>query len=156
MPVEVQIATDEPAPAPELIERWAQGALSCLDGPDAGAADMQAAELCVRVVTAGESRQLNAAYRHIDKPTNVLSFPADVALPDVRVLGDIVVCAAVVAAEAAAQGKRLEDHFAHMIVHGVLHLLGYDHDQGDEAERMESLEREILGRFDIADPYQPA
>ena len=110
-------------------------------------------EVCVRVVDETESRTLNRRYRGKDKPTNVLSFPADIELPEGRVWGDIVICAPVVAAEAEAQGKALEAHFAHMVVHGVLHLLGYDHESGADAETMESLETEILGRFGIGDPY---
>lgn len=110
-------------------------------------------DLCIRVVDGEESRDLNARYRGYDKPTNVLSFPADVALPGGKLLGDIVICAPVVGAEAAEQGKAPEDHFAHMVVHGVLHLSGYDHEQAGEAELMEAIERKILGRVGIADPY---
>ena len=97
-------------------------------------------ELCVRVVDEAESRRLNHDYRHKDAPTNVLSFPADIDLPEVLVWGDVVVCAPVVAREAVAQRKQYEDHFAHMVVHGVLHLLGYDHQAADEAAAMERLE----------------
>jgi probable rRNA maturation factor len=113
-------------------------------------------------------RQLNHTYRQQDKVTNVLSFPADLpaiapaatqtgdeSLPgfDYQLLGDIVVCAAVLSEEAAAQGKRVADHWAHMLVHGTLHLLGYDHLGESDAARMEAQEVEILRSYGIADPY---
>lgn len=109
--------------------------------------------MCVRVVDEEESRQLNRQYRHKDVPANVLSFPAGIDLPDVLIWGDVVVCAPVVAGEAAAQGKQYEDHFAHMVVHGVLHLLGYDHQSAAEAAEMEQLEIRILDSFGLSDPY---
>lgn len=108
----------------------------------------------MRVVDQPESRELNERYRQKNNPTNVLSFPAEVELPSTRVWGDIVVCAPVVHAEAAEQDKSPEAHFAHMIVHGVLHLLGYDHQLGTDAEKMESLEKDILGRLGFGDPYR--
>jgi len=108
----------------------------------------------VRIVSPAESRRLNRAYRGQDKPTNVLSFPASA---DERALtgsiGDIVICAAVVAAEARGQGKPLTAHWAHMVVHGTLHLLGHDHVERGDARRMEGLEVEILRRFGYQDPY---
>lgn len=115
------------------------------------------AEVTLRIVGEAESHELNARFRHKDKPTNVLSFPA-VKLPglparDQRTLGDLVVCAPVVAREAAEQGKAVRAHWAHMLVHGTLHLLGYDHIEAAEAERMENLERRILAKCGFADPY---
>jgi probable rRNA maturation factor len=109
--------------------------------------------VCVRVVDREESRALNSRYRGMDKPTNVLSFPAQVDVPGEHILGDVVVCAAVVCAEAADQGKAVRDHYAHMIVHGVLHLTGYDHVKARDAQLMESLEKKILERVGVADPY---
>lgn len=108
----------------------------------------------VRVVDASEMRSLNNTYRQQDKPTNVLSFPADWP-PDVAppYLGDLVVCAEVVAAEADQQQKSLEAHWAHMIVHGILHLLGYDHEDDAEATDMERRETEILQNLGYAPPY---
>ena len=115
---------------------------------------ISAAELTIRSVDADESQTLNATYRGQDKPTNVLSFPfdADIPLP-VRLLGDLVICVPVITVEAAEQGKSVIDHWAHLIVHGTLHLLGYDHIDEEEADQMERLEIEILAQFDIADPY---
>ncbi len=114
-------------------------------------------EVVVRIVAAAESRELNHSYRGKDRPTNVLSFPfEDPPGVSTRVLGDIVICADVVEREAAEQGKPLEAHYAHMVVHGVLHLCGHDHQEPAEAERMESLERELMARFGYADPYAPA
>lgn len=112
-------------------------------------------ELVIRIVDEAESRRLNHDYRGKDKPTNVLSFPFE-APPGVPIdhLGDLVVCAPVVAREAAEQGKALDDHWAHMIVHGLLHLMGYDHQNDREAEEMESLEVETLARLGISDPYE--
>jgi len=151
MPVEVQIVSRSALPAGADLARWAQSVLDWAPTPDGKPAGD--GEICVRVVDEKESRTLNLRYRNKDRSTNVLSFPADLDLPEGRVWGDIVVCAPVVAAEAAEQGKTPDAHFAHMIVHGVLHLLGYDHQSGADADTMESLEREILGRFGIGDPY---
>lgn len=111
-------------------------------------------ELTVRFVDAEESRALNRDYRGKDRPTNVLSFPFEappgVALP---LLGDLVICHPVVEREAAEQHKRRAEHYAHLVIHGTLHLLGHDHLEDAEAEVMERLEREILADFGIADPY---
>lgn len=147
MSVDVQLATQQPdTPNPELLERWALSALA-ISSDEPG-------ELCVRVVDNQESQTLNAGYRGIDKPTNVLSFPTDVDIPDAKVLGDVVICAPIVEFEAAEQNKHVGDHYAHMVVHGVLHLMGYDHESEGEAEQMEQLEITILGELGIADPYQ--
>ncbi|TVS17255.1 MAG: rRNA maturation RNase YbeY [Gammaproteobacteria bacterium] len=114
----------------------------------------EAAELVIRIVDADEGRALNAAWRGREKATNVLSFPADLPADlGLPVLGDLVLCAPVVASEAAEQGKPLADHYAHLTVHGVLHLLGYDHEQDADAERMEAEERRILAGLGIPDPY---
>lgn len=114
-------------------------------------------EVTIRFVDSEEGRTLNHDYRGYDKTTNVLSFPFEgvpgVALP---LLGDLVLCHPVVADEAREQAKRLQDHYAHLVVHGMLHLLGHDHIEEAEAEEMEALEREILAQFAIADPYLPA
>ena len=113
------------------------------------------AELTVRVVESEESQSLNSTYRGKDKPTNVLSFPFEqppgMQLP---LLGDLVVCQNVVEKEASEQNKILLHHWAHLIVHGTLHLLGFDHIEDDEAELMESLEVEILHNLGIDDPYK--
>ena len=112
------------------------------------------ADLAIRLVDAKEGRALNRHYRGKDYATNVLSFPAD--LPEgvkLPLLGDLVICAPVVAREAKEQGKPLAAHYAHLTVHGVLHLLGLDHEDEREAEAMELLEREILAGLGIPDPY---
>lgn len=114
-------------------------------------------ELSVYICDEDESQKLNHQYRQKNKPTNVLSFPADI--PEevgVPLLGDLVICAPVVEREAAEQGKTLAAHWAHMLVHGTLHLLGYDHIDDAEAEVMESLETVILARLDFAAPYAVA
>ena len=114
------------------------------------AADPGAAELTVRFVGAEEGRALNAQYRGRDYATNVLSFAyAREPVP----VGDLVLCVPVVLEEAAAQGKTAPAHFAHLIVHGMLHLQGYDHENGAEARIMEDREREILARLGFPDPY---
>ncbi|WP_372830585.1 rRNA maturation RNase YbeY [Pontibacterium sp.] len=113
------------------------------------------AELCIRLVEADESQALNNQYRGKDKSTNVLSFPFEVPedIP-LNLLGDLVICAEVVREEALQQKKPLHDHWAHMVVHGTLHLLGYDHINDEDAEVMEQLEREILASLGIPDPYK--
>ena len=114
-------------------------------------------DVSVRIVDEHEMRALNRDYRDQDKPTNVLAFPAGDAgfVPpgENPLLGDIVVCAGVVAREADEQGKPLDHHWGHMLVHGTLHLLGHDHLSDEDAEAMEALERRILASFGIADPY---
>ena len=130
------------------IRKWASAALG------RGAAN---GELAVRVVARPESRRLNAQYRGKDKPTNVLSFPVpggDTPPGMPRPLGDLVICAAVVRVEALEQGKALKAHWAHLVVHGALHLVGYDHMQPDDAQRMERREISVLRRFGIANPYR--
>lgn len=132
-------------PSDEQIQLWAELA----------AADRKpGAELCLRIVTPDESQQLNRDYRGKDKPTNVLSFPfeAPPGLP-INILGDLAICAEVVAQEAQEQNKQLAHHWAHMVIHGTLHLLGFDHINDEDAEVMEALERELLARLDIPDPY---
>lgn len=113
-------------------------------------------ELTIRLVEEDEIQSLNNTYRHKNYPTNVLSFPAD--LPpglDIPLLGDLVICAPVIAREATEQQKSLEAHWAHMVIHGTLHLLGYDHIDEQEAEIMEAIETEILQQLGYPDPYQP-
>ena len=111
-------------------------------------------EVCIKIVDEAESQTLNHTYRGKNQTTNVLSFPSDV--PDFVAsthLGDLAICATVVEQEATAQNKALEHHWAHMSIHGVLHLLGYDHMEDDEAEEMETLEVELLQGLGINDPY---
>ncbi len=135
-------------PAATSFRRWVAAAL-------AGAGHQNPVELSIRIVDADEGRALNSRYRHKDYATNVLSFPAE--LPEgveLPLLGDLVICAPVVAREAAEQGKPARDHCAHLTVHGVLHLLGHDHIKPADAKRMEALEIQILAGLGIADPYQ--
>jgi probable rRNA maturation factor len=145
--VDVQIATaDENIPSDEDFRSWVAAAL-----PD----ERRASEITIRVVGYDESKALNAQYRHQDKPTNVLSFPSDLP-PELQIplLGDLVVCAGVVEREAHEQGKSLTAHWAHMVVHGTLHLLGYDHECDADAEEMEALETRILGQLGFPAPYE--
>lgn len=143
--LDLQLAGEwEGLPSAGDFETWVSAALETRDE----------AELTVRIVGRGESRQLNRTYRSKDRATNVLSFPAD--LPpgiDVPLLGDIVICAPLVAEEASVQGKAVRDHWAHLTIHGVLHLLGHDHVEEAEAEAMEALETALLRSLGIADPY---
>ena len=114
-----------------------------------------ATELCIRIVDEAEMTALNEQYRHKQGSTNVLAFPQDpVAGIDCNLLGDIVICAPVVEREAAQQGKTSTAHWAHMVVHSVLHLLGYDHEQHAAAQQMEQLETEILTRLNFPPPYE--
>jgi len=112
-------------------------------------------ELTIRLVNIDESQQLNHQYRHKNKPTNVLSFPFEV--PDgikLNLLGDLIICTSVVEQEAKEQNKVLFDHWAHMVIHGCLHLLGYDHINDDDAQEMENLEVSILAGLAIKNPYE--
>lgn len=112
------------------------------------------AEVTVRIVDEDESQQLNRDYRGKDKPTNVLSFPFETPPGmEIDLLGDLIICRQVVEREAVEQNKPLMAHWAHMVVHGSLHLLGYDHIEDDEAEEMESLETEIMQGMGFEDPY---
>jgi len=135
-------------PAKRQLVAWATRAV----------ADTAGGELTIRIVDETESAELNARYRGHSGPTNVLSFAGtsagDVAVPDAVVLGDLVICAQVVDREARQQGKTLEAHWAHIVMHGVLHLLSYDHETAVEAEIMESRERELLATSGFADPYR--
>jgi probable rRNA maturation factor len=143
--VTVQIATRRAGvPHARSFARWANAAF-------AGAGVRRArdsAELTIRVVGAAESRKLNRTWRGKDKPTNVLSFAADAP-----VLGDLAICAPVVAREAREQGKAPAAHWAHMVVHGVLHLLGYDHENDRDAAQMEARETKILAQLGMPNPY---
>jgi probable rRNA maturation factor len=151
MTIDVQVASDAAGiPSSDAVRGWVDRTVRATDpGRDA--------EVSVRIVDEPEMRALNRDYRDQDKPTNVLAFPAGdpgfVPPGETPLLGDIVVCAGVVAREAEEQGKPLEHHWAHMLVHGTLHLLDYDHISAQQAEVMEALERRILGDFGIADPY---
>ncbi|SHL03796.1 rRNA maturation RNase YbeY [Phytopseudomonas punonensis] len=112
-------------------------------------------ELTIRLVDEEEGRELNRTWRGKDYATNVLSFPADVPdeLLDIPLLGDLVICVPVVEREAVEQGKALDAHWAHLVIHGCLHLLGYDHIDDEEAEEMEALERLLLAELGHPDPY---
>ncbi len=149
--LEVSRVSSAWSPSPSRMREWA----SCALGRRA-----RGATLVVRVVSVAESRRLNRRWRGQDKPTNVLSFPApETALPpgEPRLLGDLVICSRVVRDEARAQSKRLAAHWAHLVVHGALHLVGYDHERGArEQRRMERREIATLRRLGFANPYVAA
>ncbi|MFP4154528.1 MAG: rRNA maturation RNase YbeY [Halothiobacillaceae bacterium] len=150
--LEVQWALPKTAdmPADEDLARWVSATLEAVQhqGP---------AELTLRIVDEVEGRALNAQWRDRDRATNVLSFPLELpAHAGIPYLGDLVICAPVVAGEAAEQGKSLQAHWAHLCVHGTLHLLGHDHEQPGEAGQMEALEVQILAALGYPDPYEPA
>jgi probable rRNA maturation factor len=133
-------------PSASDIRRWVRATL-----PEAKAD----AELCIRIVDEAEIVELNARYRDRREPTNVLSFPADIPSQlGIPLLGDVVICAPVVNREALEQHKDTRAHWAHMVVHGTLHLLGFDHQSEEEAANMESLETRILAALDFPDPYE--
>jgi probable rRNA maturation factor len=117
------------------------------------AAAQRPLQLTIRFVNEREARELNRTFRRKDYPTNVLTFPYNDDARATEAQGDIAVCGAVIAKEAKAQRKPLAQHFAHIIIHGVLHLQGYDHERKADAQEMEDTEREILKRFRIPDPY---
>lgn len=144
--VDIQSASSEPAPEEEDIRRWISAALH------KHAKDV---ELTVRIVDIEEMTALNQTYRGKTGPTNVLSFPSDLPTElELPLLGDIVICAPVVAREATEQNKPAIAHWAHMTVHGTLHLLGYDHQEEAQALDMESLETAILATLDYPCPYR--
>lgn len=144
--LDLQLAsTADNLPTEAQVQQWLEAAILPFQAE---------AEVTVRIVDDAESQQLNFDYRSKDKPTNVLSFPFQcppgIELP---LLGDLVICAPVVAAEAAEQHKSLQAHWAHMVVHGCLHLLGFDHINDDDAEQMEAEEVTILQQLGITNPY---
>ena len=145
--LEIQIALDSTGlPSEAELRRWAEAALGSY---------RERAELVIRIVNEAESAALNQNYRHKQGPTNVLSFPfeAPTGAEQLDLLGDLVICAPVVAREAVIQNKCLAAHWAHMVVHGVLHLLGYDHQRDAKAIEMEALEIGILADLGYPDPY---
>ena len=144
--IDVQYAIDDAdLPDHEQFTLWVNAALQDVD---------TASELSLRIVDETEGARLNEEWRKKSGPTNVLSFPAELAEEiRPRFLGDIVICAPIIAREASEQGKPLHSHWSHMVIHGTLHLLGYDHIEGRQAEIMESLEIDILNKLDINNPY---
>ena len=139
MNVDVQIACRDDTPCAADVARWAESALA---GDDRA--------LCIRVVDAAEGAELNGRYRGQTSATNVLAFPAG----ESDLLGDIAICAPVASQEAREQGKRLADHYAHLVIHGVLHLKGLDHETEADAVAMEAQETKLLESLGIADPYR--
>ncbi len=152
--VDVQFELDDEAeepPSAATLSAWANAAYQ--------AYSQQVAELTIRLVGVAEMRQLNHHYREKESATNVLSFPIaadDLPSLEVPLLGDIVICHPVLIDEAKQQDKSLDDHYAHIVSHGVLHLCGYDHQTDEQANQMEGLEREILSKQGIGDPYAEA
>jgi len=144
--LDLQVASEANAPSQAQFRLW------CEMGLRPRTAD---SELTIRLVDEAEGRELNNTWRHKDYATNVLSFPADVPdeMLDIPLLGDLVICVPVVAREAAEQGKTLDAHWAHLVIHGCLHLLGYDHIDDEEAEEMEALEQTLLAELGYPDPY---
>lgn len=145
--VDVQVATDEDdLPTPRELVTWIRTVLA--------GHHLREAEVTVRIVGEAESAALNERYRHGRGATNVLAFPfeqrAELRLP---LLGDIVICAPVVRRQAAEQGKAARAHWAHMVVHGTLHLLGHDHQTPDQTQCMESIEKALLAALSFPDPY---
>jgi probable rRNA maturation factor len=145
--LDLQLASSASAlPSEAQLRQWCELALRQRTAPS---------ELTIRIVDEAEGRELNHTWRGKDYATNVLSFPAEIpeGLLDIPLLGDLVICAPVVEREAAEQGKARDAHWAHLTLHGCLHLLGYDHIDDDEAEEMEALERQLLAELGYPDPY---
>ena len=146
--LDLQLATQaSDLPAEAQLRHWVELALHQRTADS---------ELTIRLVDAEEGQELNRTYRHKDYATNVLSFPAEVpdGLLDIPLLGVLVICVPVVEREAREQNKTLEAHWAHLVIHGCLHLLGYDHIDDEEAEEMEGLERQLLAELGYPDPYR--
>jgi len=156
--LDIQLADDLPEsieepPSSQLLSDWAQAAWKGDESIDP--------VLSLRIVSEAESQQLNNDYRGKNKPTNVLSFPMQIesdlegfSMPDF-ILGDLAICAEVVAREAQQQQKTFQAHWAHMVIHGMLHLQGFDHIEDEDALQMETLETEIMQQLGFSDPYQP-
>jgi probable rRNA maturation factor len=147
--VEIQtIFASAGQPDEQQIQLWVDTALETFE---------QDTEIVVRIVDEQESAELNQQYRHKQGPTNILSFPVEIPEGidlDLDLLGDLVICAPVLEQEARQQNKILVHHWAHIIIHGVLHLLGYDHLDDQQAEEMESREIALLQKLNIPNPYQ--
>ena len=152
--LQVALSAAPEIPPEQDFTSWVDAAL------ELSAADVQPdACVTIRLVDSAESRALNTAYRQVEKPTNVLAFPAaQPTLPNGVVeppeLGDLVICQEVVSREAGEQGKRERDHLAHLVVHGTLHLVGYDHQDDADAAAMEAIEIKVMRRLGFADPYE--
>ncbi len=146
--VDVQVACDEDdLPGCAELRAWARAAVGSL---------RKNTELTIRIVDEPESARLNSSYRYKVGATNVLSFQFDApAGVDVPLLGDIVICAPVVRREASEQSKNVNSHWAHMVVHGALHLLGFDHVRAHDADEMEAIETRVLARLGFDNPYEP-
>ncbi|QUI62650.1 rRNA maturation RNase YbeY [Pseudoalteromonas sp. A22] len=145
--LDLQLACEfENLPSEVQFQLWAEHALTQF---------REEAELTIRIADEHESQELNSQYRGKDKPTNVLSFPFD-APPGIELplIGDLIICPQVVYQESIEQEKTFHDHFAHMVIHGCLHLLGFDHINEQDAVEMETIEKQILASLNIADPYR--
>lgn len=143
-----QAAGDAPSPKSAQLRKWAKSALQ---------RKIASAEMTIRIVTETEMTALNEKYRYKTGSTNVLSFPLDVQEDiemEIPIIGDVVICADVVNREATEQDKTPEAHWAHMVVHGIFHLLGYDHQTMDEARVMETLETDVLSQLGFSNPYE--
>jgi probable rRNA maturation factor len=145
--ITIQVADEEPQrPSDAQLRQWARHALAPF---------VSHAIICLRIVPPAESQYLNATYRQQDKPTNVLSFTYSDNDPQATLEGDIALCAALIDEQAQAQHKSLTAHWAHLIIHGILHLLGFDHIQAEDAQVMERQEIDLLAQLGFANPYQP-
>jgi probable rRNA maturation factor len=146
--VQLAVEKENDLPTEDQLIQWATTALL-------KRTEHEEPELTIRIVDEAESQELNHEYRGKDKPTNVLSFPFEApAHVPIPLLGDLIVCKQVVEREAIEQDKTLTAHWAHMIVHGCLHLLGYDHIEDEEAEEMEGIERVVMAELGFEDPYK--
>jgi len=150
--IDLQIACEQKdfeLPSEVQFQLWVDTALAAVSQDS-----QQEFELTIRLVNSKESQQLNAQYRGKDKPTNVLSFPFEVPEGvELNLLGDLIICIEVMKQEAHEQNKTLFDHWAHLVIHGCLHLVGFDHISDSEADEMESIEIAILAKLGIVNPY---
>jgi probable rRNA maturation factor len=156
MNLQVEFVATSPAWRGALATRTLARQAIAAGFAECGVALRPGAEMCVHLADDEHIRALNARWRDLDEATNVLSFPAvePANIGQTRLLGDIVLAFETVAREAAAEGKPLADHYRHLIVHGFLHLVGFDHETEFDAQRMEAMETRILGRLGVPDPYQ--
>lgn len=146
--IQVDLINEDKLPAPDIdqFQNWLHQVAKKLDTKG---------KICIKIVDEAESQNLNKTYRQKDKPTNVLSFPSDIPeFVESTHLGDLAICAQIVEQEAQEQSKHINDHWAHLTIHGCLHLFGYDHIEDSQAEIMEALEIELLDKLEISNPYQ--
>ena len=145
-PIDIQNVYNYHAVSEAQIQLWASATLMTAH---------ETGQICIRIVDEAEIQQLNEQYRHKNTPTNVLSFPTNIPSQiNLKILGDVIICAPIITKEAVEYGVSETAHFSHMVIHGVLHLLGHDHQEKEDTEKMQTQEIKLLSQFGFANPYE--